>query len=366
MSQTIDEEQEDAVPDTLSDPPPLKVDEAAKRRGLPKLSPRQTIVAAAVAALAALILAVFGLYFFFIRYEPVARRHIPGNAAIAVRVDFAKLILFGPVRDHLWPLVTGGRRSDDGPSRLEAIRDATGIDLRTDGRELVIASADGTTWVAALGGRFPRGRFVKGLAKVAKKEQWSGYRLDGDFLVGPGGVAFGQADDGTIIVGSSTAVATAALPASDEYKRLDLADDAAVTFAVTHDAWGGASSAVGMVLDHTPALGRVERATGKLSLGSARPSCDARRGEARRQQAAAIARLRLGPDDGETRLLDSSRCSLPDVVDEEPLALLNARSGSRLAGDGAAVTVTTPWPYEGLERACARLESTLRALGAGR
>ncbi len=324
---------------------------------MPQLSPRQTIVAATVAAGAALVVAVVAFYFFFVRYEPVARRHIPGNATIAVRVDFAKVILFGPVRDHLWPLVTGGRRRDDGPSRLEAIRDETGIDLRTDGRELVVASADGVAWVAALGGRFSRGRFVKGLAKVAKKEQWQGFRIEGDFLVGPGGVAFGQADDGTIIVGSSAAVASAARPASDEYKRLDLADDAAVTFAITHEAWGGASSAVGMVLDHTPALGRVERATGKLALGSA-PELTMRVEAKLGQQAAALAH------DLETTVTELRLVTLllPDVAGEKA-ALGSVRIAA--SADGAAVTVTTPWPYEGLDRACGELETALRALGAG-
>jgi hypothetical protein len=355
VSETLDDDDE-PVPDTLSDPPPLK--DAATPRRLPPLSPRQKLIAAAIALGAALIGSGLALYVFVIRYEPVARRHIPGNASIAARVDFAKVILFGPVRDHLWPLVTGPRRGDDGPSRIDAIREATGIDLRTDGRELVVASTDGASWVAALGGRFRRGRFVKGLAKVAKKEQWPSFHLDGELLIGPNGVAFGQADDGTLIVGSNAAVVNAALPASDEYKRLDLADDAAVTFAVTHEAWSGASGALGMVLDHTPALGRVERATGKLTLGSA-PELTLRVEAKLGQQAAAVARD-LEATMNELRLVT---LLLPDVAGEKS-ALGSAKIAAN--ADGAAVTVTTPWPYEGLDRACAALETTLRALGAGR
>jgi hypothetical protein len=361
VSDTLAEEE--PVPDTLSDPPPAPADASEPAAPPPapttppkRLSGKQKLVLAATAAGAALVVAMLAVYLFVIRYEPVARRHIPGNVAIAARVELSKVILFGPVRDHLWPLVAGARSGSE-PSRLAAIADETGVDLRTDSRELVIASTDGVSWVAALGGRFSRGRFVKGLAKVARAERWPSFHLDGEFLIGPGGVAFAQADDGTIIVGSNAAVAAAALPASDEYKRLDLADDEAVTFAVTHEAWGGASGALGMILEHTPALGRVDRASGKLSLGS-QPELKLKVEAKLGQKAIEVAR------DLETTVSELRVVTLlmPDIAGEK--AALGALRIATTA-DGAAVTVTTLWPVEGLDRACAHLESLLRAAGAG-
>ncbi|HVY46650.1 MAG TPA: hypothetical protein VHB21_12265, partial [Minicystis sp.] len=231
---------------------------------------------------------------------------------------------------------------------------ATGIDLRTDARELVVASPDGATWVAALGGRLAHGRFVRGLAKVAREEGWPGFHLDGELLVGPGGVVFAQADDGTVVAGSNAAIVQAALPATDEYERLGLSDDAAVSFAATREAWSGASGVLGAVLDHTPALGRVERATGKLSLGRSPEvvvKVEARLG----QRAAELAR------DLDTTLTELRLVAMlaPDVAGEKA-ALGAVRVAA--AGEGATVTVTAPWPYEGLDRGCARLASLLRAL----
>jgi hypothetical protein len=340
----------DAVQDTLSEPrPPLRGD-APKKKG----TSRRAIVLASLVGLVVVASAiVLGLWLFVFGYDAMARRHIPGNAHVAMRVDFPRVLLFGPVRDRLWPVITGEGNGPPpaGPTRLEKIRAATGVDLGRDPRELVVASTDGAAWVAVLGGRFEKGRFVQGLAKVARDEAWPGFHLEGEVLVGAGGVTIAQADDGAIVVGSNASIVSAALPQSDEYKRLDLADDAALSFAISREAWSGASGVGGGAFG-SAALGRIERASGKLSLGDspeltlrAEPMPGQPANEVARELETAIAALRV------------ATLLVPDVAGEKSML---AGAKVTTAPDGAAVLVSAPWPYEGLDRGAARLATLLK------
>ncbi|MFT3769474.1 MAG: hypothetical protein QM820_28895 [Minicystis sp.] len=166
---------------------------------------------AIAAAVLAAILAVAGVavYLFFIHYEAVARRHVPGNANLVVRMEAADVVLFGPVRKHLWPLAIE-RATRSGKTRGNRIREATGINLATDVREVIVASTDATSWVLLAGGRLARGKFVGGLAKIAEEEGWS-LRREGDLLVGTG-LVMAQAEDGTIVVGTDKTIVNASLP----------------------------------------------------------------------------------------------------------------------------------------------------------
>lgn len=375
--------------DTLVDsPPPPTIRDEPAPPPKPPSKRRGCLVGVALASLLTVAGVAAFIYFYFIHYEPVAQRHIPGNANLAARVSATDIAVFGPVRKHLWPLLfeqafsSDGAPEQKGPSRAQRIRDATGVNLATDVREVIVASVDATSWVLIAGGRIAEGRFIDGIEKISRDEGWVGWRREGPLFVGPDPSAvdaqgrptskgsrmvIGQADDGTIIVGTDVDIVNAALPATDEWKRLGLPEDGAVTFALTDAAWGGVSGALGsglaggalgkpVALPGLPALssglslGRITRATGRLTLGNS-PTIVVRIEPVAGQDPAPLAA------DIE-RTLGALRILLllaPDVAGEK-----EAIAATRVAAEGGVVTVTTPWPYEGLDRACERLARVLR------
>jgi hypothetical protein len=379
MADTILLPPDDEPPPTLDEPPVLTEDEARAlddaddeldveppprtvvdpRPAAPRPPmPRSRKIAIALSILAAILLvAGVAVYLFVVRYEPLARRHIPGNANLVARFELADLALFGPVREHLLPLFFEASPSDGskGKTRADHVRAATGVNLATDLRELIVASVEGSTFVAIISGKIPRGRFVKGLAAVAKEEAWPGaWRVSGDLLIGPDGVAIGQADDGSILVGTNEAIVIAALPASDDFTRLALPERGASSFAVTHEAWSGAAGAA--VVAHASVLRKIERASGTFTLGKS-PEITMSIEPSEANPAAALA--------GEIeQLLAEMRIVallLPDRVGEKG-ALQAAKVTSR---DGR-VLVTAPWSYEAIDGGCARLAGLIRVgLSAG-
>ena len=342
---------DDADDDELDIEPPRRtvVDPIA----VPPLpTPRSRKIAIALSILAAILLvAGVAVYLFVVRYEPLARRHIPGNANLVARFELADLALFGPVREHLLPLLEGAPSSDapKGKSRADRVRTATGVNLATDLRELIVASVEGSSFVAILGGKIPRGRFVKGLAAVAKEEAWPGsWHLAGELLVGPDGLTVGQADDGTILLGTSAAMVIAALPASEDFVRLALPERGASSFAVTHEAWSGAAGAA--VVAHASVLRKIERASGTFTLGkSPEDIMSIEPSEANPAPALAgeieqlLAEMRI------VALL------LPDAVGEK-----GALQAARVTTKEGHVIVTAPWSYEALDRGSARLADLIR------
>ncbi|AUX46659.1 hypothetical protein SOCE26_081660 [Sorangium cellulosum] len=330
---------------------------APRRPGSPASVPRGACLAVALALVAALAALALGLYFFFWRYAQTARDHIPGDANIVVRLEAAQLALFGPVRQHFFPLLDEARAGSPRKARIEA---ATGLDPLTDVREIVIASTDAASWVVLAGGRIPRGRFVAGMEKVARDEGWSGWRRDGELLVGPS-AAIGQADDGTLVLGTDVEIVKAALPASDEWRRLDLPEQGPVTFALTRAALSGAAGEfsnalprAGTALPRAGALlRRVDRASGVLTLGA---------------EPALVARLAPVSGEAAPALAADAQAALGSV--KPALAMLPDVWGARAALDGAEaqaqgelVEIRARWPYEGLDRACAELAQRARAAG---
>ncbi|WP_437753741.1 hypothetical protein [Sorangium sp. So ce1389] len=335
-------------------PPDERPPAAPPRPGRPRAA---ACLLAAIALLALLVGAALGVYFFFWRYEPTARRHIPGDANIVIRLETAELALFGPVRQHFLPLLDESASDASRKARLEA---ATGLDFPSDLREIVIASTDATSWVALAGGRIPKDRFVAGMEKVARDEGWDGWRREGDLLIVHDTrdtrtrtrAVIGQADDGTIVLGTDVEIVNAALPASDEWQRLDLPEQGPVTFALTSAAWSGAAGVVSAVLPRAGALfRRVDHASGALTLG-AEPALAMRVAPASGEAAAALA--------ADTQaLLGSLKLALavlPDVAGARA-----ALEGAQALAQGDKVEIQTKWPYEGLDRACADLAQRARA-----
>ena len=372
MADTILDPADDAPPPTLTEPPRLtELDIEIEAPRLTEIDPmpspvrppsppmpRSRKIAIALSILAAVLLvAGVAFYLFVVRYEPLARRHIPGNANLVARLDLADFALFGPVREHLWPLVFEGAAADapKGKTRADRIRAATGVNLAGDLRELVVASVEGSCFVVIAGGKFPRGRFVKGLAAVAKEEAWPGdWREAGELLLGPNGIAIAQAEDGTILAGTSEAIVVAALPTSEDYRRLALPEKGGSSFVVTREAWSGAAGAA--VVAHASVLRKIERASGHFTL-SKTPEFSLEIEPVAVDPAPALA--------GEIeQLLAELRIVallLPDSAGEK-----GALQAAKVTAKEGRVVITAPWSYEALDRACARLAAQIReGLSAG-
>jgi len=314
--------------------------------------PKRSRAGCAIAAIAATVLVLVGaglaFYFFFWRYEPVARRHIPGNANIVVRLDPVDVAAFAPVRKHLWPLLEEPRA---GKARSARIEDAVGIGP-TDVREIIVASTDATSWVVLLGGRFKRGRAVPGLERVAREEGWAGWQRQGDLFAGPGGVSMGQAEDGTVVIGTDAPIVRAALPASDEWKRFGLPEQGALAFAISREAWEGVGAEIGgmLPLGGRGLFRRPGRATGAMTLGAA-PRVTMRVEPAAGEAAAALA-ADLETVVGGLKLVT---LLLADQMGEKA-----ALQSAQVQAGPQAVEIRADWPLDGLDRACARLAQKLR------
>ncbi|MDC0741894.1 hypothetical protein [Polyangium mundeleinium] len=334
-----------------SPPEPLPEPRAEAPRPKPRGSRMVLVAVAAIFVLAS----VAGLLFwnFVLRYRPTARAHVPGGTNIAIRLEAADIVLFGPVREHLLKLAldegSGPEASAPSrPSRATRIHDHTGVRLPADVREVVIASMDGKSWVALLGGRIERGRFVQGLAEVAREEGWAGFRREGELFVGPS-IVIGQADDGTILVGTDRSIVEAALPATEEGEKLGLPEKGAVTFAIARQAFEVLSGA-NMITPRAAVLGTVERATGTLALGGS-PELVVRLEPTKAADAPKL-------EEGARALLADLGLAfllLPDVAGEK-----EALRAATVKRDGNVVVLRALWPYEGLDRATAELAGKLR------
>jgi hypothetical protein len=297
-----------------------------------------------VAALGVALVALAALAFWLVvvRAPARARRHVPSNANLVVRLDLVEVATFPPAREHLGPVLERMSADRGAPGR-DRLREETGIDLARDVREVVLASVDGLAWVAVFGGRLERGRFLAGMQRLLADGAPGAWRLEGDLLVGPMGAVVAQADDGAVVVGSDLALVRAALPATDDAASIGLPEGGAVAFALTKRAFEGAAGAAS-ALPHGGTLASVAGASGTFALGR-EPALTARL-EAARGDADALLH-ELEP------LLDEARVGMtawPDLAGEKA-----ALRSARLRVDGTAVVLDAPWPYDELDHALARL-----------
>src|SRR5688572_552068 len=122
------------MPDTIveNEPPPPTVSEPPPPPQ-PTGRARSCVIAAAIAAVLIGTVAAF-VYVYVWRYEPTARQHIPDGAVMAARIEASHVVLFAPVRKHLWPLLEPAPGAEKPaadakpePSRIERIADLTGV-----------------------------------------------------------------------------------------------------------------------------------------------------------------------------------------------------------------------------------------------
>jgi hypothetical protein len=251
--------------------PTTKVDEAPPdapaAAEVPAPQPTKTRVHYYLVAL--LVAAVIGplvFYLGFWRYEPTAKFHIPAGTSMAVRFDAHELFQFTPFREHLLPIFA----TETAAPRRARVRGETGVDLERDTREVIVATADAKAWVVLGGGRYQsarRGRFIDGYQRAMEVDAANGvWAVQGDVVAGPGGVSVAQADDGTLILATSTDVAKAALPATDDYRELYLASSGAVSFSIRRAAFQHLAAKHRGTMPEAAVLDRIELATGWLKL----------------------------------------------------------------------------------------------------
>lgn len=337
------------VPPTQRDPEPTQP--AAEP---PKRSPMRGLVAAFIAMFVLGATTAVVLWFLVFSYKPTAVAHVPAGSNVVIRIEPTDIVLFGPVRNHLLPLVLEDKPKEPSFTKVplaERIRDRTGVRLPVDVREMLIATMDGKSVVALFGGKISSGKFVSGLAEVAKEENWLGFHLENDLLLGPK-VAIGQAEDGTIVVGTDPAIVMTALPVSEEGAKLGLPEQGAVRFVVAKPAWESLAQGASM-LPEASGFSGVYRGTGTFTLGAS-PEVVVRLEMAKGGDAAAI-------EKAVASLLSSLR--LLTLLAPDRFGEKGALQQAVVGRDGAQVVVRAPWPYEGLDRGAAAIAGQLRAIG---
>jgi hypothetical protein len=167
-------------------------------------------------ALALLILGVFGGgYWLLVRYEPKAALHIPNSALGAIRVDVEQVVLYEPIRKHIFPVLDGGDSGD----RLKRFKALSGVNLGMDLREIVVALLPEGEVVVAIGGLFPTVGLVQALHQLSQSDDGATKcSLDGLSLRCANGV-LRQADDGTLVIATSTHALESALGRADWAQR---------------------------------------------------------------------------------------------------------------------------------------------------
>jgi hypothetical protein len=178
-------------------------------------------------------------YFAVWRYRPTASQHIPPGTIAAVRFDGRELYLYEPFRKHVLGKLQGAAAG----GRAQRFKKNTNIDITSDIREVVVATATGETWVVLVGGDFGAARggnkFEKGLFEFIKGEEITGFELN-DGAVQGRGLFIGQAEDTTVVIASSRETLEKALEPSDTNTRLGLASSGAMSFVIDRPAFEAA------------------------------------------------------------------------------------------------------------------------------
>jgi hypothetical protein len=153
----------------------------------------------------------------------------------------------------------------------------------------------------------------------------------------------GQADDGSIVIGTDAAIVKAALPAAEDAPRIQLPAARAVYFVATQELWTGA--AWHSALPNSMALRKIAHAEGDLSLGD-KPAFDVRIDLQKGENAAEFAK----DLEGMFSAFRIASLFLPDVAGEQGLV-----AGAEVSVEGERVRVKAPWSVEGAEKAMAKL-----------
>lgn len=330
-------------------------------------SPRRALLIA-LASGGVLLVAVVAVYFAVFHYTPVALQHVPPGTTMAVRIDLVDVATYAPVRRHLLPLVdepvegttpVAGARSD-------RLADAVGFSPSRDLREVVVCflgSED--SFVVLVGGNIPKGKLVPGILKVAAAEGSSSF-VDGGGIVKAkyGGVFIGQAEDGTAVVATDEASLRAALAVTAEAAALGISSERSVAWAARAQLWADIEkSSYATMLDSLKGLRALDAVNGYVLLGNApRVESQVRVAPGHSPEDAKATLYRVFTD---LRRVSELRRKLTgsaqDLAGEEQAL---AQSGIETKGPDV-LRVSTPWPYDGLDRGAQNLAQKIRRARAG-
>ncbi len=207
-------------------------------------------------------------YYRLVHYDRQAVLHIPPGTAMAARLDVEQVVLYEPLRKHLFPVLNDARGQDKPPA-LERFERLTSVNLGMDLRELVFCAAPGGDWALLVGGLFPTSGVIEGLAQLLEQDQVRSCQLSGTTLscTSPR-LLMRQADDGVIVLASSEAQLHKAATPSTTFEELGMPREGAGAFVITDQA-------LRPLLDNPllrlapggTTLSRIQRANAELSLG---------------------------------------------------------------------------------------------------
>lgn len=209
-----------------------------------------------------------GLWFAYwklIAYERRAALHLPPGTEFALRVDLEQVVLFEPVRRHLFPVLTEQLLPSSGLAEWEQ---KTGIDLGMDLREIVFARPD-SGWLVAVGGLFPKTGVVAALHQVIVERKLAECTYDRERMQCPQAGWFAQqAADGVMLFASDPVVLDRALPESRQHEHLGLGKDTAAGFGLDLGWVKRRISALPFGVLSAGLLEQVARVEGEVELGS--------------------------------------------------------------------------------------------------
>jgi len=320
----------------------------------PPAAPRPELTGYAIAGTLLFASLAGPLLFYFLgwRYRPLAVHHLPATTAFAARLDGRELFQFEPFQRHILPLL------DDAPGtagRAEILKKHTGIDLRDDVKEVVVSITQDGEVVVLVGGRFEgrkfkRVPFVDGLERTFAESHVEGFSRDGELLVGHG-LAIAQAEDTTLVVGSSPALTRASLGTSDAWRGVGLPTSGAASLVVTRAGLElAAARSSGRLAE---ALSASDRLSAYLKL-KRQPMYFA---DATPRDPAQLAEL---TDDVTAALADADALAalLPNRLGERDALGEGMRTKSR----ASSVMIEGFWPTDGLGRAVEEAGLAARAV----
>lgn len=144
------------------------------------------------------------IYERYVRYEPLAARHLPSDVLSVTHVNVEQAVVYEPFRKHLLSLLELGRVAPE--PRVKHLERKTTLELGVDSRELVFAELPEEQWLLLLAGMFRRDGVIEGVATMLRDEGVASRKVRDCLLVGQR-AAFTIAADGTLVLASSLRVA---------------------------------------------------------------------------------------------------------------------------------------------------------------
>ena len=320
-------------------------------------SPRSVLLGLALLvalALTGLVLA----YLRLIHYERAAVHHLPEGTTLAVRLDFEHVVLYEPLRQHLFPILDAARGADQPPA-LQRFQAHTGVNLGMHLRELLVGIGPEGQWTVVVGGLFPAWGLVEGVHAFLEQDGSDRCELtDGRMHCTAPTVFVQQAPDQVLVLASSQEQLERALTRTAVYRDLGLSKDGAGSLVLTRAALAPLVSSSPLAL--TPSaqtLRNLERVNAELSLGEhvdvrllLTPTADLTPSQLQAEAEGLLALLRLWATlDPSARLAEARQ--------------LLARADTSATHDG--LVVRSHYTREELDSMARNLAFTLRQWAAG-